>query len=208
MYMKVVKKISLLFCLILVSSVFATAQTGSVVGKVRSQKGKKLEGVEVKAIQKGITIGKTETNRKGYFRLGDLKPGRYTFTFDKVGYSTGALRNVEVRAKGRNNLGDRLVLTIDQGTLVIIEASVYNQNGFSFQGAKVVIEEVFSDGTTKKVGSGFSSRDGDIVFRFEERTTKYRVTASVKGASVTKDVEVNEAAIYRTSLTLDLSKLK
>lgn len=204
--MNFVKKLSFLLLVSLCSSVFALAQTGSIIGKVRNQKGKSLQGVEVKARQDGKTVKTTETDKKGKFKLSNLKPGRYILVFDKAGYSTGALTNVEVRAKGKNNLGDRLILAVDQGTLVIVEASVFNQNGFSLYGAKVLVEEVLSDGTTKKVGSGYSSRDGDIIFRFPEKVTKYRITASVKGISASKEIEVNEAAMYRTAITLDLSK--
>jgi hypothetical protein len=204
--MKVIRKISLSLLLILFASIFAFAQTGSIIGKVRDPKGNSLEGVEVQARQDGKSIQSTETDKKGKFRLSGLQPGKYTLTFDKAGFSTGALRNVEVRAKGKNNLGDRLVMAVDQGTLIIVEASVYNQNGFSLYGAKVEIAEILSDGSTKKVGSGYSSKDGDIVFRFPEKPAKYRITASVKGLSASKELEVNEAAIYRTSITLDLSK--
>lgn len=206
MFMSFVKKISLIIFLLLFSSIFVAAQTGSVIGKVRNTKGKSLEGVIVDARQDGKSMKTTETDSKGKFQISGLEPGRYTLVFDKAGFSTGALTNVEVRAKKKNNLGSRLILKVDQGTLVIVEASVFNQNGFSLQGAKVVIEEVSSDGTTKKVGSGYSSRDGDVVFRFPEKPTTYRVTASVKDISATKDVEVNEAAMYRTAITLDLTK--
>lgn len=206
--MNVVKKISLILLLLLFSSVFAVAQsnTGSIIGKVRNTKGKSLADVSVTARQDGKEVKSTETDKKGEFQLSGLQPGRYNLVFDKPGFSSGVLTNVEVRAKKKNNLKDRLIMSIDQGTLVIVEASVFNQNGYSLYGAKVLIEEVLSDGTTKKVGSGYSSRDGDIIFRFSEKPTTYRVTASVKGISATKDVEVNEAAIYRTSITLDLSK--
>ncbi len=202
------KKFSLLVLLVLFSTVFAAAQTGSVIGKVRNTKGKSLEGVTVDARQDGKSIKTTETDSKGKFQISGLEPGRYTLVFDKAGFSTGILTNVEIRPKGKNNLEDRLVMKTDQGTQVIVEASVFNQNGFALYGAKVLIEEVLSDGTTKKMGSGYSSQDGDIIFRFPEKATTYRITASVKGISASKDVEVNEAAIYRAAITLDLSSEK
>ncbi len=206
--MNVVKKISFILFLFLFSSVFAFGQTGSLFGKVRDNKGKSLEGVTVDARKDGDSIKTTETDRKGKFQISGLEPGRYTLVFDKEGFSTGALTNVEVRSNKKNNLQDRLIMKVDQGTLIIVEASVFNQNGFALQGAKVVIEEVLSDGSTKKVGSGTSSRDGDVIFRFKEKPTTYRVIASVKGISETKDVEVNEAALYRTSIILDMTKDK
>lgn len=205
--MKVLQKISfaLLFCFLF--SAFAIAQeTGSVKGKVRDQDGDKIAGAKITVRLDGKDLKSTTSDSKGEFRISDLAPDKYNLVFEKKGFSLGVLYNVEVRSKKINNLKDRLILSVDQGTLIIVEASVFNQNGFSLNGAKVEIEEVYSDGKTKKVGSGYSSQDGDIIFRFKERPTKYRVTASVKDITVTKEIEVHEAAIYRTAITLDLSK--
>lgn len=201
-----VKKICLFLSLLLFSSIFAAAQCKDcIIGQVKNEKGKTIEGVTVTVRLDGADLKSAETDRKGKFELAGLKPGRYNLVFEKAGYSTGVLKNVEVRENKRNNLKDGLVMRVDRGTLVMVEASVFNQNGFSLYGARVEIFEVLSDGTTKKLDSGYSSQDGDIVFRFPERATTYRVTASVKGISASKDIEVNEAAIYRTSITLDLS---
>ncbi len=207
--MKVLRRISLflLFSLILSAVVFAQ-ETGSIKGKVRNEDGDKIAGAKITVRLDGKDLKSTVADSKGEFRISDLNPGRYNLLFEKNGFSSGVLYNVEVRSKKTNNLKDRLILTVDQGTLTIIEASVFNQNGFSLPGAKVEIEEVFSDGKTKKLGSGYSSRDGDVVFRFEQKPTKYRITASVKDISVTKEIDVYEAAIYRTAMTLDLSKEK
>lgn len=205
--MKSVTKIVLPIVLILLSSVFVAAKCKNcIVGNVKNEKGKTIEGVTVRVRQDGQDLKSTTTDSKGYFELTNLKEGLYNLVFDKDGYGSGILLNVEVRKNKRNNLKDRLVLKVDQGTLVIVEASVFNQNGFALYGAKVEIEEVLSDGTTKKLGSGYSSQDGDIVFRFPEKATTYRVTASVKGISATKEIKVNEAAIYRAAITLDLTK--
>lgn len=204
-----VKRFSLILILILLSSVFAAAKCKTCIyGKVRDKKGKALAGVSISAIQDGKTVRSTETNPKGKFELRLIKEGRYNIVFDKTGFSSKVLRDVYIEKGSRINLRSRVRMLVDQGTLTIVEASVFNQNGFSLYGAKVVIEEVFSDGTSKKVGSGYASRDGDIVFRFAEKPTKYRITASVKGISATKEIDVNEAAIYRAAITLDLSKDK
>lgn len=206
--MKVLQKISfaILFCFVSCAVAFAQ-DTGSIKGKVRTTDGNGIAEVKITMRQDGKDLKSATTDSDGKFRLSDLASGRYNLVFEKDGFSSGILYNVEVRRKKTNNLKDRLILTVDLGTLIIVEASVFNQNGLSLDGAKVEIEEVFADGKTKKVGSGYSSRDGDVVFRFREKPTKYRVTASVKDISATKEIEVNEAAIYRTAITLDLSKI-
>lgn len=209
--MKVFQKISFLFIFSVlfffcVSPVFAQ-ETGSVKGKVRTESGDSIAGAKITVRLDGRDLKTATSDRKGEFRISELPPGSYNLLFEKTGFSSGVLYNVEIRKKKTNNLRDRLILKIDEGTLVIVEASVFNQNGFSLPGAKIEIEEILASGKTRRVGSGYSSRDGDAVFRFEEKPAKFRVTASVKDVSATKEIEVNEAAIYRTAITLDLSKI-
>ena len=116
------------------------------------------------------------------------------------------LYNVEVKDDKVRDLGNRLILTIDQGTQVIIKGSVFDPNGRSVGGAKVEIERVMSDGSTKKAGSGYASYSGEFTFRFPEGANKFRITASAKGAKASEEVEVDSAAIYRLALTLNTEK--
>ncbi len=205
--MKPLRTIGFAVLISLILSTFLFAQdTGSVKGKVRAEDGDTISGAKVTARQNGKNLKSTQSDSGGKFRLRGLAPGRYNLLFEKEGFSPGVLYNVLVKGKKTNNLRDRLILKIDQGTLVIVEASVFNQDGFSLYGAKVLIEEVLADGKTKKVGSGYSSRDGDVVFRFNEKPTTYRITASAKGVKASKEVVVNEAAIYRTAITLNLPR--
>ncbi len=103
-------------------------------------------------------------------------------------------------------MGERLVLTIDQGTQVIIKGSVFAADGRSIGGAEIKIERISSDGSIKKLGSTLSSYSGEFTFRFSEGAAKYRVTASAKGESASKEIEVDSAAIYRLAINLNLNK--
>lgn len=187
------------------SFTFAQA-TGSIKGKVRTKDGKGIAQAAVTARKDGKDLQTTETGRKGDFRLSGLTEGTYNIVFEKAGYSAGVLYDVIVKGKKTNNLGDRLILDVDQGTLVLVEASVFTPTGMSVYGAKVVIEAVSDDGSTKKVGSGYTSRDGDILFRFPVGETKYLITATARKAKASKTIEVFDAAIYRTAITLDPSE--
>ncbi|MDQ3043208.1 MAG: carboxypeptidase-like regulatory domain-containing protein, partial [Acidobacteriota bacterium] len=126
----------------------------------------------------------------------------------KKGYSSGVLYNVEVKQKKIGNLGERLVLTVDQGTQVIIKGSVFAPDGRSVGGAEIKIERLESDGSTKKVGSSVSNYSGEFTFRFNEGAAKYRVTASMKNSAASKEVEVDSAAIYRLAITLEMKSEK
>lgn len=180
--------------------------TGSIKGKVRTQRGKGIPTVTITVRQDGRNLKSIKTDKDGKFKMSGLRPGIYNVVFEKPGFSGGVLYDVEVRRKKTNNLGDRLVLTVDQGTLVLLEASVFNQDGFVLPGARVIVEEVGSNGKLTEVADGYSSGDGDVLFRFPEKTAKYRITATYKGKSAFKEVEVSSAAIYRAAISIDLSK--
>lgn len=192
--------------LLLMVLTVSAQDTGSIKGKVRTQKGKGIPDVTITVRQDGKNLRSVKTDDGGDFRMSGLRPGIYNVVFEKDGFAGGVLYDVEVRRKKTNNLGDRLVLTVDQGTLVILEASVFNQDGFVLPGAKMKVEESFPDGRLEKVAEGYSSRDGDALFRFPKKQTVYRITATYRGVSAWKEVEVSSAAIYRTAVTIDLSK--
>jgi len=204
-------KFVLVILLLAVSvSVALGQETGGVKGKVRTTKGEGIAGVSVTARQNSEDVKSATSDNKGNFELEGLKAGLYNIVFSKNGYSSGLMYNVEVKQKKTNNLGDRLVLTIDQGTQVIIKGTVFDQDGRSVAGARVESEKILSDGSTKKIGSGFTSYGGaptargEFTFKFSEGAAKFRVTASAGGASASKEVEVSNAAIYRLAITLNM----
>lgn len=197
---------SLLVNLIFIFSSFAASaqETGALKGKVRTAKGDGIASATVTARFNGEDVKSTTADAKGNFVLDNLKAGNYNVVFSKSGYSSGILYNVEIKKKKTNDLGERLILSIDQGTQVIIKGSVFAADGRSAGGAKVIIEQLASDGSTKKVGSSVASYSGEFTFKFSEgAATKYRVTASVKDSTASKEIEVSSAAIYRLAITLD-----
>lgn len=193
---------SISFLVFAASFVFAQ-NTGGLKGKVRDTKGSGISGVTITVRQKGEDLKSVKSDGKGEFVMEGLPAGMYNVVFERDGYGSGVLYNVEVRKKKTGDLGDRLVMRVDQGTLVIINGSVFNQFGGSVYGAEVKIERISGD-SAKKVGSGYTSESGEFVFRFPEKADKFRVTASAKGASVSKEIEVSGAAVYRLALTLEL----
>jgi len=197
-------KISILFILISAfSGVAAFAQdTGGIKGKVRTTRGDGISGVAITARQNGEDIKSVTSDGSGKFVLDNLKTGIYNVVFTKDGFSSGLKYDVEVRKKKVSDLGDRLVLTVDQGTQVIIKGSVFNQDGRSLSGVEVKVERLSADGSVRKVGNIFTSGSGEFTFRQPEGAAKFRLTASAKGASASKEIEVDSAAIYRLAITL------
>ena len=205
--MKFLKSFVLFVFLLAFSSFAAFAQnTGGAKGKVRTSRGDGLSGATVTARQDGNDVKSAKTDSKGNFELKGLKPGLYNFVFERNGYGTGVKYNIEIKKDKDVNLGDRLILTVDKGTQVIINGSVYNQAGFGIYGAKIEIERISEDGKARKVTSGYSSEFGEFNFRFSEGAARLRVTASAKGVSASKELQVDNPAVYRVAITLNLEK--
>lgn len=191
------------FCLL--PSAFAQS-TGGVKGKVRTSNGSGIAGASVTARQKGSDIKTTTANAKGEFVLDGLESGLYNLVFDADGYSSGVLYNVEIKKNKVQDLGERLMLSTDKGTQVIVNGSVFYKEGTSVTAAKVDLEQVNSDGSAKKLASGYTSSNGEFTFRMKPGSAKLRLTAKFNGVTGSKEIEVSEAAIYRLAITLDLSR--
>jgi len=200
------KKVILFIALFVVSSVSILAQTGGLKGKVRTSKGDGITGVTVTARQKSGDIKSVKSDNKGNFVIQGLEAGVYNLVFDGKGYGSSVLYNVEVKKNKVRELPDRLILAVDQGTLVIIKGSVFSQDGRSVTGAEVTIEKMNSDGSSRKLGSVYTNVSGEFTFRQPQGAAKFRLTAKLKDAESSKEVEVDSAAIYRLAITLNMEK--
>jgi hypothetical protein len=211
--MKYFSKVFFLVYIFVLSAALAFAQeTGGVKGKVRTTENDPLAQVTVTAQRDGKDIKMTTTNANGEFVLDGLQTGNYNIAFTRNGYNSGVRYNVEVKKKKIRDLGGRLVLTVDQGTQVIIKGTVFDEAGRSVRGANIEIEEKQSDGSYRKISSTTSSYGleslarGEFMFSFPPAdSAEFRVTASIKGVSASKVVNVSGAAIYRLALNLKVS---
>jgi hypothetical protein len=196
----------LLTMLLVSAALVATAQAdrtvGSIKGKVRAEKGP-AENVEVVASLGDREIRRTTTNRKGEFLIAGLAPGSYGLTFRKPGLSVGRLESVEVRAGKTRSLPDRLILTVDEGSIAFVRGSVFTAEGRSVAGARVEIARLQPDGSAKKIDGRVTNETGLFVFRLLPETAKYRISVWSGGVGpVMKDVEVDGPARYNVALQL------
>lgn len=182
------------------------AQSGGLKGKVRSTRGSGIAGATVTARQKGADVKTATANAKGDFVLDGLDAGLYNLVFDARGYSSGVLYNVEVKKNKVTDLGERLILGSDQGTLVIVKGSVFYKDGTSVPGATVTIERVNSDGSVKRLATAATNISGEFTYRQPQGEAKLRVTAAYNKATATKEVEVSEPAIYRLAISFDVNR--
>ena len=197
------KTILFVFSMLLFASV-ALAQdktTGGLKGKVRVEVGS-ASGVQVIIRQGDKEITRSTTQSGGDFQVNRLTPGVYGVTFRKPGLSVGTIENIEVKAGKVRSLGDRLVLTIDEGSIAFIRGSVFTVDGHSVPNAKVELARIQEDGNAKKIDSRITTETGSFVFRLSPDVAKYRLTLKVDSDEpISKDVEIDGAAVYRVALT-------
>lgn len=200
------RNILLITACFLISTVAVCAQTGGLKGTVRNPKNAAIVGATVTVRQDGKDLKTATTDRKGNFEIRNLAAGKYNLVFEGEGYGSALLADVEVKKDKIRELPDKLVLTVDQGTLIIIKGSVFNQDGRSVTGAVIVCEKVNEDGSFSKVGNSYTSITGEFTFRQPVGAKHYRLTAKLKDATASKEIEVESAAIYRLAITLELTK--
>ena len=184
------------------ASIAQDKTVGAIKGKVRVETGTPA-GVTV-VVRRGETeVTRSTTNKDGEFVVSKLTPGIYGVTFRKPGLSIGSIEDVEVKAGKTRSLGDRLVLTIDEGSIAFLSGSVFSADGRSVPNAKVELSRILEDGTTKKIDGRITTETGSFKFRLSPDAAKYRVSVKSEGAEpVTKDVEIDGAAVYRIALNL------
>ena len=193
--------IAVLLGLLTVSVAYSQDKTtGGIKGKVRVEVGS-ASGVTVAIRQGEREVTHVTTDKGGDFMVNRLPPGIYGVTFRKPGLSIGTIENVEVKAGKTRSLGDRLVLTIDEGSIAFIRGSVFNADDRSVPNAKVELLKVEADGSTKKIDSRLTTETGSFVFRLSPEVAKYRVTHKSDGTEISKDVDIDGAAVYRVALS-------
>ena len=175
---------------------------GTIKGKVRVETG--TPGDVTVVVRRGETeVTRSTTNKNGEFLVSRLAPGIYGLTFRKPGLSIGSIEDVEVKAGKTRSLGDRLILTIDEGSIAFLSGSVFNAAGRSVANAKVELARIQEDGTTKKIDGRITTETGSFKFRLSPEPGKYRVSVKTDGSEpVSKDVEIDGAAVYRVALSL------
>ena len=125
------KKTLFVLATIVVAAGVSVAQDkslGAIKGKVRVETGTPAD-VTVVVRQGETEVTRSTTNKNGEFLVSRLTPGLYGLTFRKTGLSIGSIEDVEVKAGKTRSLGDRLILTIDEGSIAFLSGSVFNAAG-------------------------------------------------------------------------------
>ena len=198
-----IKLVSLCLSLILLAAgAFAQDRsTGGIKGKVRVETGKP-GGVSIIVRQGEREVARSLTDKNGEFVVSHLLPGRYGVTFRKPGLSVGTIEDLEVKG-GKTRTLDRIVLSIDEGSIAFIKGSIFNQYDRSVPNVRIELAKIEDDGTIRKIDGRVTNEIGAFVFRLSPDQARYRVTAIPNGGNaVSKDIEIDGAAVYRVALSL------
>jgi len=195
-----------LMVLVLAGALEAAAQSTGLKGRVRTNSGRAIPNATISVSRDGEVVKSVKVSSNGSFEITGIDAGLYGLRVEAAGYAAGSMNNVEVKKGKVRDLGDRLYLNADEGTQVIIRGSVFFREGTSAGGAKVEIERVNSDGTLRSVGNTMTTISGEFTFRRPDEPATYRITAKYGSVSASKDITVENAALYRIAISLDLSK--
>jgi len=205
----IMNKCTQLFLVVLLVSASVFAQnrnTGGLKGKVRVETGAP-SGVSIVVRQGDREVARGVTDKKGEFLISGLAPGRYGVTLRKAGLSIGTIEDIEVKSGKTRSLGDHLVMSIDEGSIAFIRGSVFNQEDRSVPNVRIELAKIEDDGTLRKIDGRVTNEIGAFVFRLTPDAAKYRITAKASGAeAVTKDIEIDGAAVYRLALSIKTEK--
>ncbi len=180
----------------------AKEETGAIKGKVRVESGAGAVGVAIVAERAGREEMRVNSDRKGEFALRGLTPGFYKLTFRKPGLSVATIEQIEVRAGKERALSDRLIMSVDEGTLAFVRGSVFAPDGRSIRGASVELSQISASGEAKKIDGRMTGETGEFAFRLPPDRLRYRVTVKLSGREpLTKDVDVDGPAVYRVALS-------
>lgn len=180
--------------------------TGGVKGKIRNMNGDGIAGAMVTARKDQQDAGSARSTRNGEFVLSGLQPGSYNFVIEAKGYATGIKYAVEVKPGKPRDLGGNLILQTDRGSQVIIRGSVFYKSGTSVPACDVEVSLVAANGDRKTLTTLTTGVSGEFSYRRPEGKATYRFTAKCEGVTASRDLSVESAAIYTTSVLLPIDR--
>ena len=199
----------LLLCSVTASPAFQ--KSGTLKGKVETEKGKPIAGAEVRAMcSRDRSVKETKTDEAGNYSI-ELKPDDYTVSFDAEGYQGGTLVQMQQVEEGKETTVKTIRLEKADRRTSLVRGAVFNSNGVSLAGVRLKLTRVPTadeEKERKKVGSFSmsytSNMHGEFAFRVPAARARYKVTASAEGYKTeTKLVDVSESESVPLAFSLE-----
>lgn len=177
-----------------------SANSGTLRGRVKEQKGRALEGVAIKATAEGRQY-ETVSTAQGEFVLKDLLPGDYVLTFSKSGYKTFTTRPLAVTAGELIRLRSQIELVREEDPYAVIRGAILQGVGYSLPNAIVTLERI--DGKKRMKMETLSREGGEFAFRLKADQATYRLTARADGFEpATLEIAIENDEVRNVALTL------
>ena len=177
-----------LVVLCLAATAFAVQhKTGTLKGKIETEKGKPLADADVRAMSSRTrSVKETKTDKSGNYSM-ELEPDDYTVSFDAEGYAGGTMRDMQQVEEGKTTEVKTLQLQKAKRTS-LIRGAVFDSQGLSLAGARVKLVRVPTEdeGRDKKKIDSLSrdyttNNHGEFAFRLPSSRARYKLTASLEG---------------------------
>lgn len=176
------RKISFLLSLLLVSHLVYSQQTGKIAGKVTDTKtGETLIGLTVKIT--GSTSG-ASTDVDGRYSLGNLNPGKYSLTFSYIGYQSKNITEIEVIAGKTTNLDVAMDEASSQALAEVVITATIRQESVNALYAQQKNSVRVSDGiSSESIKRSPDKNTGEVLKRVSGTTIQDNKFVIVRGLS-------------------------
>ena len=201
----------ILLCTLVVAVFGGPQGSGTLKGKIENDKGKPIEGAEVRALRsRDRSVKETKTDAGGNFSF-ELAADDYTVSFDAEGYQGGTLVQMQQVEEGKETVVKTIRLLKASRRTSLIRGAVFDSGGASLAGVSLKLVRVRTEEEEKdhrKVGSlslsYTSNSHGEFAFRVPSVRARYRVTATLNGFKLeTKFVDINESESVPLSFSLE-----
>jgi len=194
----------------LAAAVAQGQKTGTIKGKIETEKSKPIAGAQVRVMSSRTRdVKETTTDQSGEYSL-DVEPDDYTISFDAEGFQGGTLVQMHQVEEGKVT-SIKTIRLQKASRSSLIRGAVFDSNGSSLAGARVKLVRVPTAEEAKenkKVGS--LTRDyttnsrGEFAFRLPSARARYQVTAILTGYKAeTKTVDVEEGEAMPLAFSLE-----
>ena len=198
----------------LAASLAGSQKTGTLKGKIESEKGKPIAGAEVRAMRhRDRSVKETKTDESGKYTF-DLEPDDYTLSFDADGYWGGNLVEMQQVEEGKETTVKTIRIERVRHRTSKIGGAVFDSNGVSLAGVHLKLTRVPTADEEKEhkhveslaISYTTNSR-GEFAFRVPATRARYQITATLSGFKPeTKLVDVNESESVPLAFSLEPAK--
>ncbi|HSB09973.1 MAG TPA: carboxypeptidase-like regulatory domain-containing protein [Blastocatellia bacterium] len=209
--MKRFSAISLVMLCSLSAALAAGQKTGTLKGKIETEKGKPIAGAEVRVMRnRDRSVKETKTDQAGNYSL-ELEPDDYTVSFDADGYQGGTLVHMQQVEEGKETIVKTIRLEKTGRKISLIRGAVFDLNGGSLAGVSLKLVRVPTEEEEKEHKkieslsmSYVANRHGEFAFRVPAARARYKITAALTGYKPeSKIVDVNEGEAIPLAFSLE-----